>query len=214
VFAGAVNSAPAPSCDRDGALRPAADANPKHLAAMIRSRRPPTMSGHHERPAPPGSPATGLALDQGSPCPVGSVAGIFWYALQETASRLAGKGRIRARLITYAKNTCNIAGQPRSRHGSSLHPWVGESRGVCSRRRRPLRGAGEPVLKSGRGGCSAPWTVAVEHVEQICLASAAPLRARARAMADGEVRDAQVDRSVRRNRRSAAPPACSAGCAT
>ena len=70
-----------------------------------------------------------------------------------------------------------------------------------SRRRRPLLGAGEPVLKSGRGGCSAPWTVAFEHVEQIRLTSASPLRAHACAVADGEVRDAQVDRSVRRDRR-------------
>jgi hypothetical protein len=31
---------------------------------------------------------------------------------QETASDRAGKGPIRARLITYAKNTCGIAGQP------------------------------------------------------------------------------------------------------
>jgi hypothetical protein len=38
---------------------------------------------------------------------------------------------------------------------------------------------GEPVLKSGRGGCSAPWTVALEHVEQIRLTLAAPLRAHA-----------------------------------
>jgi hypothetical protein len=38
---------------------------------------------------------------------------------------------------------------------------------------------GEPVLKSGRGGCSAPWTVALEHGEQIRLALAAALRAHA-----------------------------------
>jgi hypothetical protein len=38
---------------------------------------------------------------------------------------------------------------------------------------------GEPVLKSGRGGCWAPWTVALEHVEQIRLTLAAPLRAHA-----------------------------------
>ena len=31
---------------------------------------------------------------------------------QETASDRAGKGPIRARLITYAKNTCGITGQP------------------------------------------------------------------------------------------------------
>jgi hypothetical protein len=35
---------------------------------------------------------------------------------------------------------------------------------------------GEPVLKSGRGGCSAPWTVACEHVEQSRLFLAIPLR--------------------------------------
>ena len=48
-----------------------------------------------------------------------------------------------------------------------------------ARRHRPPRGAGEPVLKSGRGGCSAPWTVAFEHVEQIRLTSASPLQAHA-----------------------------------
>ena len=214
MFAGAVNSVPAPLCGRDDGAAACRRREPEALGrdnpimTAADDERPP------RRPTPPGSPATGLARrPQGIVVPGGGV-GIFRCALQETASRLAGKGRIRARLITHAKNTYNIAGQPRSRHGSSLHPWVGESRDVCSRRRRPLRGAGVPVLKSGCGGCSAPWTVAVEHVEQICLASAAPLRARARAMADGEVRDAQVDRSVRRNRRSAAPPACSAGCAT
>jgi hypothetical protein len=36
---------------------------------------------------------------------------------------------------------------------------------------------GEPVVKCGRGGCSAPWTVALEHVEQIRLTLAAPLHA-------------------------------------
>jgi hypothetical protein len=41
-----------------------------------------------------------------------------------------------------------------------LRPWTEENRGVCSRRRQPPRGAGEPVLKCGRRGCSAPWTVA------------------------------------------------------
>ncbi len=40
---------------------------------------------------------------------------------------------------------------------------------------RPLV-PGEPVLKSGRGGWSAPWTVALEHVEQIRLIRQ-PLRA-------------------------------------
>ena len=61
-------------------------------------------------------------------------------------------------------------------------------RWVRSRRRRPPRGASEPVLKSGRGGDSAPWTVAFEHVEQIRLTLAAPLRAHAEVVADAEVR--------------------------
>jgi hypothetical protein len=39
---------------------------------------------------------------------------------------------------------------------------------------------GEPVLKFGRGGCSAPWTVAFEHVEQIRLFLAASLGVHAR----------------------------------
>jgi hypothetical protein len=39
--------------------------------------------------------------------------------------------------------------------------------------------SGEPVLKSGRGSCSAPWTVALEHVEQCRLTLAAALRAHA-----------------------------------
>lgn len=63
-------------------------------------------------------------------------------------------------------------------------PVVRGSRGVCSRRRQPLRGAGEPVLESGRVGCSAPWTVAFEHVEQTAWLRP-PLASRARATADG-----------------------------
>jgi hypothetical protein len=60
-----------------------------------------------------------------------------------------------------------------------VHPWPGENR-VCARD-DAVRSVvpGGPVLKSGRGSCSAPWTVAFEHVEQIRLTPAAPLRAHA-----------------------------------
>jgi hypothetical protein len=66
----------------------------------------PTMSGGRDGLRHLGAPATGLARRPRIAVAVGGVAGIFRRPRQETASGRAGKGRIRARLITHAKNTC------------------------------------------------------------------------------------------------------------